>query len=150
MVIVIFGESCTGKSTLAGRIAPALGAEVCTGKDYLRLAKNEAEAERVFRARLSSGENIIYVASEPAQLALVPDGCVRVYAAAELETIQARFAARMGGGLPAPVAAMLARRHGAFEHAPRDLTYFSDAMTPDEAARHVLALAGAPDCGEVG
>ena len=41
MVIGIFGESCTGKSTLAERISAGLSCEVFTGKDYLRLAKNE-------------------------------------------------------------------------------------------------------------
>ena len=39
MVIGIFGESCTGKSTLAEKIAAGCSCEVFTGKDYLRLAK---------------------------------------------------------------------------------------------------------------
>ena len=41
MVIGIFGESCTGKSTLAEKLKTQLDAEVYTGKDYLRLAKND-------------------------------------------------------------------------------------------------------------
>ncbi|MBO7294110.1 MAG: aspartate--tRNA ligase, partial [Bacteroidaceae bacterium] len=41
MVIGIFGESCTGKSTLAGLLKTKLDAEVYTGKDYLRFSKNE-------------------------------------------------------------------------------------------------------------
>ena len=45
MVIGIIGESCAGKSTLAGELQKAFGGEVVTGKDYLRLAKSEAEAE---------------------------------------------------------------------------------------------------------
>ena len=36
MVIAIFGESCTGKSTLARALKERLGGEVYTGKDYLR------------------------------------------------------------------------------------------------------------------
>lgn len=42
MVIGIFGESCTGKSTLAGKSKKSMDAQVYTGKDYLRLEKNEA------------------------------------------------------------------------------------------------------------
>ena len=40
MVIGIFGESCTGKTTLANAIKEKLGGEVFSGKDYLRLSKN--------------------------------------------------------------------------------------------------------------
>ena len=41
MVIGIIGESCTGKSTLAKKLQSILGADIYTGKDYLRLAKND-------------------------------------------------------------------------------------------------------------
>ena len=51
MVIGIVGESCTGKSTLAARLKSLLGAEVCTGRDYLRLAKNEAIAKKPFQKK---------------------------------------------------------------------------------------------------
>ena len=52
MVIGIFGESCTGKSTLAEKIAACLPCEVFTGKDWLRLAKNENIAKAMFRKKL--------------------------------------------------------------------------------------------------
>ena len=45
MVIAIFGESCTGKSTLAEKISAHVPCEIFTGKDYLRLAKNESIAK---------------------------------------------------------------------------------------------------------
>ena len=67
MVIGIIGESCTGKSTLADKLKSLLGAEVYTGKDYLRLAKNEAIAKKLFQNKLKdaiSGPHIIYVISE--------------------------------------------------------------------------------------
>ena len=48
MVIGIFGESCTGKSTLAEKITASIPCEVFTGKDYLRLAKNENIAKSMF------------------------------------------------------------------------------------------------------
>ncbi len=44
MVIGIVGESCTGKSALADKLKCLLNAEVYTGRDYLRLAKDEAAA----------------------------------------------------------------------------------------------------------
>lgn len=51
MVIAIFGESCTGKSTLARALKERLGGEVYTGKDYLRMAKTRR------RQRSSSGRS---------------------------------------------------------------------------------------------
>ncbi len=62
MVVAIFGESCTGKSTLADRLKGPMKAEVCTGRDYLRLAKDEAAAEKLFREKLEAaqtGDNLI-------------------------------------------------------------------------------------------
>lgn len=123
MLIVIFGESCTGKSTLAEQVKERLGGEVCTGKDYLRLAKSEAEARTLFREKMTravTGENLIWVIAEKEHLALVPDGAVRVLVTAELKTIQARFAKRMGGQLPPPVAAMLEKKHGCFDGDPHE------------------------------
>ena len=52
MVIGIFGENCTGKSTLAEKLRECINARIYTGKDYLRLEKNEAAAGETFRAML--------------------------------------------------------------------------------------------------
>ena len=52
MIIGIIGENCTGKSTLAEALKQAFGAEVYSGKDYLRLAKSEGEAAALFREKL--------------------------------------------------------------------------------------------------
>lgn len=119
MVIGIIGESCTGKSTLAERIAQSISCEVFTGKDYLRLAKNENIAKTLFRKKLQAAlqeGNIIYVISEKEHLALLPEGAVRILVTAELDVIKSRFAERMRGNLPAPVASMLERKHGCFDH----------------------------------
>ena len=78
MVIGIFGESCTGKSTLADKISAKYPCEVFTGKDYLRLAKNENIAKLMFQKKLAAavhGDNIIYVISEKEHLPLLPSGC---------------------------------------------------------------------------
>ena len=98
MLVAIFGESCTGKSTLAGMLKERLGGEIWTGKDYLRLAKDEAGAKKLFTEKLReavTGGPLIYVIAEKEHLSLLPEGAVRVLATAELKTIKERFAARM-------------------------------------------------------
>lgn len=118
MVIAIFGESCVGKSTLASALKERLGAEIYTGKDYLRLAKNESIAQKLFRKKLEeavSGTNLIYVISEKEHLSLLPEGAVRVLMTADLEKILERFAVRMHGNLPVPVKTMLEKKHGCFD-----------------------------------
>ena len=118
MVIAIIGENCAGKSTLAEAVKAELGGEVITGKDYLRMAKSEAEAEKLFREKLKNavdGENVIYVISEKEHIALLPEGAVRVLVYCDLDTIKERFRARMRGNLPLPVEKMLENKHGAFD-----------------------------------
>lgn len=124
MLIAIFGESCTGKSTLANALAQKLDAEIYTGKDFLRLAKSENIARLLFQKKLNAavtGENIIYVIAEKEHLALLPEGAIRVLTTADLELIKARFTERMRGKLPEPVAAMLERKHGCFNEVPHDI-----------------------------
>lgn len=121
MIIGIVGENCSGKSTLAEEIKAAFGAEIVSGKDYLRMAKSESEAESLFREKLRcavSGDNLIYVISEREQLGLLPEGAVRILVSVDLETIKERFRARLRGNLPAPVEQMLERKHGMFDEVP--------------------------------
>lgn len=133
MVIGIFGESCTGKSTLAARLKDALRAEVFTGKDYLRLAKNEAIAAKLFEKKLQSamtGEHIVYVISEKAHLSLLPEGALRVLMTADLELILDRFTERMHGNLPEPVRQMLERKHGCFDREPHCFHIHNNDLGP--------------------
>ena len=126
MVYGIIGENCSGKSTLAARIQEAIGAEIITGKDYLRMARSESEAVMLFRKKLEnavSGENIIYVIAQPEQLVLLPENAVRILVSADIDTIKERFKARMHGNLPAPVAQMLERKHGMFDDGVYDYRY---------------------------
>jgi len=138
MVIGIIGESCTGKSTLAQEIAEQFPGEVITGKDYLRLAKNENIAKLMFQKKLQAaltGENVIYVISEKEHLALLPEGAIRILVTAELETIKGRFAQRMRGNLPAPVAQMLEKKHGCFDAVPHDIHVISGETDPESICR---------------
>ena len=141
MVIGIFGESCTGKSTLAQKIAACIPCEVFTGKDWLRLAKNESIAKAMFQKKLAAsvnGENILYVIAEKEHLALLPEGALRILVTANLETIKTRFAQRMRGNLPAPVAAMLEKKHGCFDNEPHDFHVISGETDLDEVCRRIL------------
>lgn len=142
MVIGIFGESCTGKSTLAGKISESFPCEVYTGKDYLRLAKNENIAKVMFQKKLNAavkGENIIYVISEKEHLSLLPEGALRILVTADLELIKTRFAQRMRGNLPAPVAAMLEKKHGCFDAEPHNIHVVSGQTDLDAVVAQILA-----------
>ena len=141
MVIGIFGESCTGKSTLAEKIAASIPCEVFTGKDYLRLAKNENIAKVMFQKKLNAavnGENIIYVISEKEHLPLLPEGALRILVTADLELIKSRFTQRMRGNLPAPVAAMLEKKHGCFDGELHDIHVVSGKTDLDEACNQIV------------
>ena len=141
MVIGIFGESCTGKTTLANKLKESMKAQVYTGRDYLRLAKNEAAAKLAFQTKLrevTGGENIIYVISEKEHLPLLPDGSIRVLVTADLEVIKARFAERMHGNLPAPVAAMLERKHGCFDMESYDIHVISGHTSVDDVCKKIF------------
>lgn len=144
MLITIFGESCTGKSTLADALKERTGAQVYSGKDYLRLAKSEGEARALFQKQLKGAAegtgDLIYVIAEPELLSLVPEGGVRVLVTAGLDEIKSRFAARMGGTLPSPVAAMLERKHGCFDQMPHDVHRASGEDSPEAVCEKILAL----------
>ena len=126
MVIALIGENCSGKSTLAEKIKNTLGAEIITGKDYLRMAKSEGMAEALFKKKLNSAVScggIVYVIADRDLLRLLPDGALRILVSADIDTIKARFASRMNGVLPAPVAAMLERKHGIFDSGEYDFRF---------------------------
>ncbi|WP_291561207.1 MULTISPECIES: hypothetical protein [unclassified Clostridium] len=44
MLFIFMGASCTGKSSAADELKELMDVQVYTGKDYLRMAKNENEA----------------------------------------------------------------------------------------------------------
>ena len=135
MVIGSVGENCSGKSTLAEEIKNTIGAEIITGKDYLRMAKSENDAILLFKAKLKdalTGENIIYVISEKEHINFLPDGAVKILVKADIDTIKERFKKRMRGNLPAPVEQMLVRKHGMFDNEICD--YQFDGVLGDLAA----------------
>ncbi len=146
MIIGLFGESCTGKSTIANELAQRYHATVYTGKGYLRLAKSEAEAAQAFAQLLQSGEAspemLVYVISEKEELRLLPEKAVRVLVTADLAVIRERFAQRMHGQLPAPVAAMLEKKHGMFDAERHDLHIQSGQEPLSAIGQQIVQLCG--------
>lgn len=145
MVIGIIGESCTGKSSIAKEISKDLAATIISGKDYLRFAKNEAEAKKIFIGKLvnateSADENIIFVISEKEHLGLLPEKAFRVLVTADLDKIKERFAVRMHGNLPGPVAKMLEAKHGIFDKEKNDIHVVSGENGIEELCADIMKL----------
>ena len=143
MVIGIFGESCTGKSTLASRLKDELNAEVYSGNDCIRLAKSESIAKKLFCKRLCdaiSGDNVIYVISEKEHLSLLPEQAIRILVTADLNTIKERFAQRMRGALPAAVESMLEKKHGCFNDEAHDIHVVSGVSNMEDVCSSVKQL----------
>ena len=88
----------------------------------------------------TDGENLICVTTEKEQLALVPIGAVRILVTADIDTIKERFAARMRGNLPAPVAAMLERKHGCFDAEAHDVHVHGGSPKAQEVCELVKGL----------
>ena len=154
MVIGIFGESCTGKSTLAQALSQALGCKVYSGKDYARMAKGEVEARESFIKLLKSfeqsEETVLYVISEKEHICFLPEKALRVLVTAGLETIQNRFAKRMNGNLPTAAGVMLEKKHGMFEGEQHDVHVESDKESTRTACERILRMVGKGREDEVG
>lgn len=66
---------------------------------------------------------------------------MRVLVTASLESIRQRFAERMHGNLPAPVAAMLERKYGQFESEAHDVRIDTETLSPQDACDRILQYA---------
>jgi nicotinamide riboside kinase len=142
MLYCFMGASCTGKSSAAESAAKKTGAKVYTGKDYLKLAKNAADAQKVYKELLEQsvlGEaNVIAVISETEDLALVPKGAFKVLFVTEPDIMKQRFSQRMNGHLPPAVETMLERKAAAWGGQSFDMKIESHLHEPDEIADIIL------------
>ena len=114
IIILIFHRFCA----IINAIKEKIGADIYSGKDYLRLEKNPSAAMEAFKATLKAsidGDNIIYLITEKEHMQLLPEGAFRIVLTAELETIKSRFKERMRGNLPMPVEKMLEAKHGMYD-----------------------------------
>ena len=75
--------------------------------------------------------------SEKEHLPLLPEGALRILVTADLELIKSRFAKRMRGNLPAPVAAMLEKKHGCFDAEPHDIHVVSGETDLDAVVAQI-------------
>lgn len=146
MVICLMGESCTGKSTAADFIEKETGAKIFTGKDYLKLAKNENEAKKAFKTLLESKvkdtEGIAFVVSEKEDLILVPDNALRILFTADIDVIKERFRTRMRGNLNPAIEKMLERKAGLFSEEHHDLVIESDKISKEEMNEKLKSYLG--------
>ena len=148
MVILLMGGNCTGKSSAAQALQARYGLQIYAGKDYLRLAKTESNAWAAFLALLRAAQDaplgaasVAYVVAEPELSArLMEIRTKRILFTAELSLVQQRFAQRMGGTLPAPVAAMLTAKAARWATVPCDVRIDTTTWTAEETASAVIAL----------
>ena len=71
----------------------------------------------------------------------MPEGGIKVFVTAGLDTVKKRFAARMNGNLPVPVAAMLEKKYNQFETEAFDLKINTDEVSAEEAAETICKFA---------
>ncbi len=142
MLIAIIGESCTGKSTLADKINESFNAKIYSGKDYVRLSKNENDAKQQFKTILEEAgqnvSNLIYVISEKEHLEFLPKEAIKVLITADIEVIKERFSRRMNGHLPKPVAMMLEKKHGMFQDIDHDYAFSIQDENIDLISEQIL------------
>ena len=62
---------------------------------------------------------------------------MRILVTADLETIKTRFAQRMRGNLPAPVAAMIEKKHGCFDAESYDIHVVSGETDLDAVVEQI-------------
>jgi predicted kinase len=143
MLLLFFGPSCSGKSSTADIVASRIGAQVWTGRDYLRLATQEPDAWKAFIEMMKKAAaekshekgSLIYVTTESP--APIPELSTmsQVYTirfTADLTTLTLRFAPRTGGQVPAPVVTMLERTKQVTDSAQCDLSIDSTNREPEE------------------
>ena len=119
MLLLFFGPSCSGKSSVAQIISDKTNAKIWTGKNYLRLAKNEREARKIFKGKLEDASKA-YELTEDSMVYIINDAnkvkshicrcqhLIKVKFTANLETLKQRFAARIKApALPPPMVNML-------------------------------------------
>lgn len=146
MVIVMMGSNCTGKTSMTQELMKHFDVEAYSGKDYLRLAKNENIAWKLFYKKLKESQEqnvtesmIIYEIAEKSSLANL-DGlqCIKVKMTADLEVIKERFKERVGGQLPPPLAKMLEVKVAQWEDVDAD--YAFDTTDGEKIKKHTSAL----------
>ncbi|HAG44159.1 MAG TPA: hypothetical protein DCL31_13600 [Clostridium sp.] len=151
MVFIFMGASCTGKSSAADELKELMNVQIYTGKDYLRMAKNEDEAWKIFSEKLReassnrdlSYQSIIYVISEKnilPKLQFIND-VITIKFTADSDVVKSRFAARMKGNLPNPLEKMLERQLTDWKDIDADLCIDTTNEEIKEVAKKIYNFA---------
>jgi hypothetical protein len=147
MLFLFIGPSCSGKSSVADELKTMIHAEIFSGKDYLRIAKNENDAWKMFEAKLvkatgiEGGNSLIYVVSDKNILSKLDSigEANRVKFIAGIDTLKERFGKRIGGVVPPPVEAMLKRQIADWDNTSADIVVdTSNGNSPKEIAAIIL------------
>lgn len=147
MLYIFMGPSCSGKSSVAEELKKLIDIQIYTGKDYLRMARNEHEAWTIFNEEVKKASNnkdlnsqsIVYIVSEKNDVSKIEslDNAVTIKFTASLEIIKSRFAQRMKGTLPKPVEKMIERQLMDWKNINAKLYVDTSAEAPDKVAKKV-------------
>jgi len=148
MLMILFGPSCSGKSTVAEMIHKETGIPVWVGKDYLRLAKDETEAGEIFDSHLRdaakektlSPHAMIYVVPSLKTLnaaILESPGVTKVKLFADIPVLKERFNKRLQGQGNPPIDAMLQRQLNDIQDETGDMQFDTALMSPTDIANEI-------------
>lgn len=147
MLFIFAGPSCTGKSSVAAELEKLIQVEVYSGKDYLRMGKNQQEAWRQFYNKLelasktkgSVAASLIYIITEPLELEKVAGikDSVQIKFTADSEVIKERFRERMKGNLSKSVEAMIVRQLDTWKDIDTEFTVNTSLKTPSEIVKEI-------------
>lgn len=151
MLYVFMGQSCTGKSTVVDKVKEIIDVEVFSGKDYLKMAKSENEAWKIFYEKLStaasskesSGANIAYLITEKDQLDRINEieGILKVKFTASLDTIKERFSQRLRGNMPQAIENMIERQYNEWDSIIGDINIdTTDNSSAEEIANSIINI----------
>lgn len=148
MLYVLFGPACSGKSSAAKELQKLTNGVVFSGRDYLRLAKNEQNAWSLFLQSLNDAAQhqgpatpcIIYVLADPNE-ALKIDGAIKVRFTADIDVLKERFAKRTGSMSGPQIDRMFSHRLQKSKSTVADLTFdTSQGALPSDIAAQIFVF----------
>ncbi len=151
MLYVFMGPSCSGKSSTAKELKKLIDVQIYTGKDYLRMDKNENNAWETFEEKLKeacnnkdlNSKSIIYVVSEKKDIVKLKfiDEAITINFTADAEIIKSRFAKRMNGILPKPIENMIEKQLIEWKDTIAKLHVDTSADNANDIAKKVYDMA---------
>jgi adenylate kinase family enzyme len=151
MLYIFMGPSCSGKSSTAAELKKLTDVQIYSGKDYLRMDKNENNAWETFEEKLKeacnnkdlNSKSIIYVVSEKKDIVKLKfiDEAITINFTADAEIIKSRFAKRMNGILPKPIENMIEKQLIEWKDTIAKLHVDTSADNANDIAKKVYDMA---------